>query len=198
MRIIAGTARSLPLASVEGIDTRPTTDRIKETLFNILQKDIPGCTFLDLFAGSGSIALEAVSRGAKKAVLVEKNRKAVKCIQSNIDFTGFGGQCDLIPMDYLDALHLIEGKYVFDLVYLDPPYGKGMARAALDALKKSRLIGADSQLIVEESIDFDPGTLEDGYTIIRIKQYKTNQHIFLERTSSFPDEPAVVISHGSH
>lgn len=75
MRIIAGTARSLPLKTIEGMDTRPTTDRIKETLFNMLQNDVPGCYFLDLFAGSGQIGLEAVSRGARYAVFVENNKK---------------------------------------------------------------------------------------------------------------------------
>lgn len=75
MRIIAGTARSMPLKTIEGKDTRPTTDRIKETLFNILQMDVPGAVFLDLFAGSGGIGLEAVSRGAKKAVFVKTARK---------------------------------------------------------------------------------------------------------------------------
>ena len=76
MRIIAGTARSMPLKTIPGMDTRPTTDRIKETLFNIIQIEVPGCYFLDLFSGSGAIGLEAVSRGAQKAVLVENNRKA--------------------------------------------------------------------------------------------------------------------------
>ncbi len=87
MRIIAGTARSMPLKTIEGKDTRPTTDRIKETLFNILQMDVPGAVFLDLFAGSGGIGLEAVSRGAKKAVFVENSKKAAACIQENIRFT---------------------------------------------------------------------------------------------------------------
>ena len=77
MRIIAGTARSLPLKTIEGMDTRPTTDRIKETLFNMLQNDVPGSYFLDLFAGSGQIGLEAVSRGARYAVFVENNEKSV-------------------------------------------------------------------------------------------------------------------------
>ena len=75
MRIIAGTARSMPLKTIEGKDTRPTTDRIKETLFNILQMDVPGAVFLDLFAGSGGIGLEAVSRGAKKQYLLKTARK---------------------------------------------------------------------------------------------------------------------------
>ena len=89
MRIIAGTARSLPLKTIEGMDTRPTTDRIKETLFNMLQNDVPGSYFLDLFAGSGQIGLEAVSRGARYAVFVENNKKACTCIEDNIHFTKF-------------------------------------------------------------------------------------------------------------
>ena len=95
MRIIAGTARSMPLKTIPGQDTRPTTDRIKETLFNMIQMEVPGCVFLDLFSGSGGIALEAVSRGAKKAVLVENSRKAAACIQDNINFTKFNSFCDL-------------------------------------------------------------------------------------------------------
>lgn len=79
MRIIAGTARSLPLKTIEGRETRPTTDRIKETLFNMIHNDMPGCYFLDLFAGSGQIGLEALSRGASYAVFVENNKKAAAC-----------------------------------------------------------------------------------------------------------------------
>ena len=89
MRIIAGTARSLPLKTIEGMNTRPTSDKIKETLFNMLQIDVPGCYFLDLFAGSGQIGLEALSRGAAYSVFIENNRKAAKCIEDNIIFTKF-------------------------------------------------------------------------------------------------------------
>ena len=87
MRVIAGTARSLRLETIDTMDTRPTTDRIKETLFNIISRELPDCTFLDLFSGSGAIAIEALSRGAKQAVLVEQNRKAVDCINRNLEFT---------------------------------------------------------------------------------------------------------------
>ena len=87
MRVIAGSARSLPLSTIEGTDTRPTQDRIKETLFNMLQSDIPGCKFLDLYSGSGAIGIEALSRGAAKAVLVENSKKAVECIKDNLTFT---------------------------------------------------------------------------------------------------------------
>ncbi len=113
MRIIAGTARSLPLKTIEGMDTRPTTDRIKETLFNMLQNDVPGCYFLDLFAGSGQIGLEAVSRGARYAVFVENNKKACACIEDNIHFTKFDRETKLLQSDVISAIRSMEGKYRF-------------------------------------------------------------------------------------
>ena len=122
MRIIAGTARSLPLKTIEGMDTRPTTDRIKETLFNMLQNDVPGCYFLDLFAGSGQIGLEAVSRGARYAVFVENNKKACACIEDNIHFTKFDRETKLLQSDVISAIRSMEGKYRFDVIFMDPPY----------------------------------------------------------------------------
>ena len=104
MRIIAGTARSLPLKTIEGLETRPTTDKIKETLFNMLQNDVPGCYFLDLFAGSGQIGLEAISRGALYAVFIENNRKAAKCIEDNIAFTKFTKESRLLTTDVISGI----------------------------------------------------------------------------------------------
>ncbi len=128
MRIIAGTARSLPLKSVEGMDMRPTTDRIKETLFNMIQNEVPGCRFLDLFAGSGQIGLEAVSRGAQSVVLVENDKKAVACIEENIRFTKSEKVAKLYANDVMRALRFMEGKYQFDLIFMDPPYRKEMGK----------------------------------------------------------------------
>ena len=104
MRIIAGTARSLPLKTIEGKDTRPTTDKTKETLFNVMQFDVPGAYFLDLFAGSGQIGLEALSRGAAYAVFVENSRKAASCIEDNIHFTKFDKVSRLMMTDAVPAL----------------------------------------------------------------------------------------------
>ena len=87
MRVIAGSARSLRLKTIEGMDTRPTTDRIKETLFNMINSHIPGARFLDLFAGSGAIGIEALSRGASEAVFIDSNRKCIDCIKYNLKFT---------------------------------------------------------------------------------------------------------------
>lgn len=182
MRIIAGTARSMPLKTIEGKDTRPTTDRIKETLFNILQMDVPGSVFLDLFAGSGGIGLEAVSRGAKKAVFVENSKKAAACIQENIRFTKFTSSCDLKCMDALSALRMLERRYVFDIIFMDPPYRLGLEYDVLSHLKDSSILNKDTIIIVEESLDTDPYEMEKyGFEITRIKRYKTNQHVFLKR-----------------
>lgn len=186
MRIIAGTARSLPLKTVEGRDTRPTTDRIKETLFNILQTDVPGAVFLDLFAGSGGIGLEAVSRGAKKAVFVESNRKAASCIQDNINFTKFHSQCDLKCMDALSALRMLERKYVFDIIYMDPPYHQGLEQEVLACLENSSVLTKDTIVIVEAALKTEPGSMlgkSHAFEIVRVKTYKTNQHIFLRRVN---------------
>lgn len=182
MRIIAGTARSLPLKTIEGRDTRPTTDRIKETLFNMIHADMPGCYFLDLFAGSGQIGLEAVSRGAAYAVFVENNKKAVACIEDNIRFTKFTEKCKLIPSDVMTAVSMLEGKYRFDIIFMDPPYQSGLEEGVLFALSKSSLLKGNTTLIVEAALDKDFSYVEEmGYQIIKEKIYKTNKHVFLKR-----------------
>ena len=182
MRIIAGSARSLPLRAPEGMDTRPTSDQIKETLFNMLQYDIPGCYFLDLFAGSGQIGLESLSRGAEYAVFVENNRKAAKCIEENIKFTKFDKDSRLVVSDVVTALYTLEGKYKFDIVFMDPPYNKELERAALEYLATSSLLKDDSIIIVEASTETSFDYVEDmGFEITKYKKYKTNVHVFLRK-----------------
>lgn len=182
MRIIAGTARSLPLKTIDGMDTRPTTDRIKETLFNMLQNEVPGAYFLDLFAGSGQIGLEAVSRGAKFAVFVENNKKAAACIEENIRFTKFTGETKLIQNDVLTALRSLEGKYQFDVIFMDPPYGQEYEKSVLNYLKQSSLIHEDTLMIVEASLDTSFDYLEEmGYHLVKYKRYKTNAHAFIRK-----------------
>ena len=121
MRVIAGSARRLQLKTVEGIGTRPTTDRIKETLFNMLQNDIEDCSFLDLFSGSGAIGIEALSRGAEYAVFVENNKNAVKCIKDNLMFTKLSDKARVIENSVLSAINILNGNRVFDVVFMDPP-----------------------------------------------------------------------------
>lgn len=180
MRIIAGKARRLPLKTISGMDTRPTTDRIKETLFNMINPHLCDCNFLDLFAGSGQMGLEAVSRGAKKAVFVENNRKAAACIEENIKFTKLTDNCVLLVRDAVSAIRWMEGREMFDVVFMDPPYGKNLEADVLKALASSGIIHKDSLIIVEASLDTDLSYAASlGYEITKEKTYKTNQHIFL-------------------
>ncbi len=180
MRIIAGSARSLPLKTLSGMETRPTSDRIKETLFNMLNPELPGSRFLDLFAGSGQMGLEAVSRGAQAAVFVENSKKAASCIEENIRFTRFTDQCTLLVKDVISAIRWLEGREHFDLVFLDPPYGKHLEKDVLQALGESSLITESSLIVVEAALDTDFSWAESmGYTITKEKTYKTNKHVFL-------------------
>lgn len=177
MRIIAGSARSLPLKTPEGIDTRPTTDRIKETLFNMLQSDIQGCVFFDFFSGSGGIGLEAISRGAKCAYFVENNKNALECIRHNIAFTKFDGQAYVINRDVRDAIPTIDEKA--DIIFMDPPYSLEIESDIMLLLKKSNCLKDDTIIIIEAAKDHDLHNLEAlGYKIQKEKVYKTNKHVF--------------------
>lgn len=180
MRIIAGSKRRMLLKTLPGKDIRPTTDRIKETLFNVIQDEIPGSYFLDLFAGSGQIGLEAVSRGAKYAVFVENSKKAALCIEENIRHTRSDEECRLLKMDVISALRFLEGKYGFDVVFMDPPYQEGLEREVLSSLKASSLLNEDALIIIEAALDTDFSYLgEMGFQILKEKKYKTNRHIFV-------------------
>jgi 16S rRNA (guanine966-N2)-methyltransferase len=182
MRIIAGTRRSLPLKTIEGLETRPTTDKIKETLFNILQPEIPGCYFLDLFAGSGQIGLEALSRGAAYAVFVESSKKAAKCIEQNIQFTKFDTDCRLMVQDVRSAISMLEGRYTFDVVFMDPPYDQDLEKEVLKVLSNSSILKPETIIVVEASLQtFFDDVEELGFTVVRYKKYKTNAHVFLRR-----------------
>lgn len=180
MRVIAGKARRLALKTVSGMDTRPTTDRIKETLFNMIQDNIYGVRFLDLFAGSGAIGIEALSRGAREAVFVEQNPAAVKCIRENLQFTKLEPQAVVMQADVFSALSRLEGKGVFDLVFMDPPYDRLLEKKALYALRSSSIVTKETLFIVEASLHTDFSYLEEaGFVVKKRKEYKTNVHMFL-------------------
>lgn len=184
MRVIAGSARRLQLKTLDGMGTRPTTDRIKETLFNMIADGLYGCLFLDLFAGSGGIGIEALSRGAKMAVFVEKNPKAMAYVKENLTHTKLSEKAETMQADALSALTRLDGRFIFDYIYMDPPYGKELERRALEYLADSKLLSEEGVIIIEASLgtDFDY-VKELGYSIIKIKAYKTNKHVFLEKSS---------------
>ncbi len=182
MRVIAGTARSLPLKTPEGLDTRPTTDRIKETLFNMLQMDIPGCVFVDLFSGSGGIGIEALSRGARKVYFVENASSALKCIQQNLSFTKLEDRAIVLKQDACSALGSIFEKEA-DIIFMDPPYDCQHEKNVLSVLRGMRYVTENTLIIVEASLHTDFSWLSEFHFYVeKEKCYKTNKHVFIRRT----------------
>lgn len=185
----------MPLKTVKGMDVRPTTDKTKETLFNILQPDIPNGRFLDLFSGSGAIAIEALSRGAARAVLVEQSKKAAQCIQENLVFTKVADRAEVQKCDVLTALHRMEGQKPFDVIFMDPPYDQKLEQDVLAYLADSTLADAYTVIVVEASLKTDFDWLEDlGYHAYKYKRYKTSQHVFLQKKEREKEDDSSNIS----
>lgn len=144
MRIISGTARGTKLFTLEGLDTRPTLDRVKEPLFNIINFDLEDAVVLDLFAGSGALGLEAISRGAKKVFLCEKNRNAANIVEKNIEKTKFQDQAVLVRNDFEKAISFIEQlNEKIDVVFIDPPYKTDLIKKSLEKILDSDILNDD-------------------------------------------------------
>lgn len=182
MRVIAGKARRIPLVTPEGRDTRPTTDRIKETLFNMIQDEVPDSNFLDLFSGSGGIGIEALSRGARQACFVEFARKPLRCIKENLAKTGLGDRALVLPVEAgYGVTRLGDMGQVFDIVYADPPYKKDFEPKILGILADSGIVRRGAMVIMESSLETVPDYVDERrYEMVKLKKYKTNQHIFLK------------------
>lgn len=182
MRVIAGSAKRMQLKTIEGLETRPTTDRIKETLFNMISPYIADSSFLDLFSGSGAIGIEALSRGAAEAVFVEQNPKAAACIRENLKYTKLDAGAVLLGTDVMSALKRLDGEKKFDYIFMDPPYNQLLEKQVLEYLSTSTLLSEDAVIIAEGALDTDFSYVEElGFSVIKEKKYKTNKHIFLER-----------------
>ena len=183
MRVIAGSARHLKLKTIEGMGTRPTTDRIKETLFNMLSFYVEESRFLDLFSGSGGIGIEALSRGASQAVFVEQNRKAAACIEENLNHTHLREKAVVMSKDVMTALRILEDKkQAFDYIFMDPPYGKLLEKEAVLYLDGSVLCDENTTIIIESDLDTEFSWIMDtGFTITKEKIYKTNKHTFHQK-----------------
>lgn len=182
MRVIAGKARRLQLKTPEGFETRPTTDKTKETLFNILNPYLADSDFLDLFSGSGAIGIEALSRGAKYAAFVEDSKAALECIKANLRCTKLEEEADVLAHNALEAIRILEirGK-VFDVIFMDPPYNNLLEKDVLLALQNSNIVYCDTIIVVEASLKTNFDYLENSkFRIFKKKEYKTNQHVFIE------------------
>lgn len=186
MRVIAGTARRLQLKTPKGLQTRPTTDRIKETLFNMIQDEIYGSIFVDLYAGSGGIGIESLSRGAKKCFFAENANEPYECIQENLKFTKLNEKAEVLKMDAIDALKQIENRTQhIDVIFLDPPYLKDEEKRVLTHLASSNIIDNDTLIIVEASIKTEFQYISElGFTMEKCKTYGSNAHFFLRKKDS--------------
>lgn len=150
MRIIAGEAKNKRIITRKGTDTRPTLGSMKESLFSIIAPYVEDCTFLDLFSGSGSISLEALSRGARRAIMIEKDNEALRCIIENINNLGFENRCRAYKNDVVRAVEILGRKNEkFDIIFMDPPYKEELCTKVMKAIAKAGIL-ADGGLIICE------------------------------------------------
>ncbi|GKX31703.1 RNA methyltransferase [Vallitalea longa] len=185
MRVIAGKARRINLVTPNGLDVRPTTDRIKETLFNMINVDVFDCNFLDLFSGSGAIGIEALSRGAKKATFVEKSIDSLKCIEQNLEKTKLSDMAIIIKTDVLNALNRLQEKNEkFDMIFMDPPYEEGFYCKVISLIEQNDLLDKDGIIICESSIDTNFDFIDQTiYHIVKEKTFRTNKFTFIRCSS---------------
>ncbi len=183
MRVIAGTRKSLTLKTVPGMGTRPTTDRIKETLFNMLNPYLNGARFLDIFAGSGGIGIEALSRGAAYCCFIEQDRRAFACIKDNLIKTKLTNEADILKIDARKLLNYLAENEPYDIVFMDPPYNNNLEQVVMESIVDSCIVKQDTLYIIEASLETDLSWVgELGLEIIKDKRYKTNKHIFLKKS----------------
>ena len=174
MRIITGSARGVALKTLEGEATRPTAEKVKEAVFSALQFDLEGRRFLDLFAGSGQMGLEALSRGAAHATFIDASREAMEVVKANAKKTGLFDRSHFLVSDFRNYLRKAKGTAPFHIVFIDPPYAERLVGECLKRLQEAELL-APSALIVTESEEEDvfatQPTVADAFEVVKIKKY---------------------------
>ncbi|MBQ8791037.1 MAG: 16S rRNA (guanine(966)-N(2))-methyltransferase RsmD [Ruminiclostridium sp.] len=175
MRVITGSARGRKLKAPEGYDVRPTSDGVKEAIFSAIQFEIEGRTVLDLFAGSGQLGIEAISRGAKKAVFVDSSQTSIKLIKENIEHVGFEKQSEVINMP--NTAFLRTTKETFDIALLDPPYDRKLIQKSLPAL--TSIMSDEGVIVCEHEIECRLPEEVNGFVIVKSKKHgKTGLTIY--------------------
>ena len=169
MRVITGTARGRRLKELEGMETRPTTDRVKEGLFSALQFDIEGRRVLDLFAGTGQLGIECLSRGAVSAVFVDRRADAVKLIRENLKVTELTDRAKVISGDSMEYLKGLREK--FDLIFLDPPYEAGLLEPAIAQIAKFDILAPHGIIVAEHPVEKAMPALAEPYRIQKTYRY---------------------------
>ena len=188
LRIISGEHRGRLLKTVNGSGTRPTTDRVKESLFNILQARLPGSSILDLFSGTGNLGLEAMSRGGKSAVFVEKNPAALAVLRENCRALDYMDAVEIIPFDVGKSIPLLSRKgKVFDIVFMDPPYDHDWEAPTITALDTGHLVKDGGILVIEHLLSDEQQERIGGFVRYDLRKYG-NTAISLYRKESLPNE----------
>ncbi len=183
MRVISGKARGTKLSSIESLSTRPTLDRVKESLFNIIQNNLRDAVVLDLFAGSGQLGIEALSRGADKAYLCDINRDAVKMIKQNLEKTKLKDKAVVINEDYKKALRTLNTNEKFDIIFIDPPYKEDIAvDSIIEIIHESRLKENGIMIIETDEIERDLREINkiENIKIIDQRKYGRASLIFIK------------------
>lgn len=169
MRVITGSARGRRLKELEGMETRPTTDRVKEGLFNILQFDIEGRRVLDLFAGTGQLGIECLSRGAASAVFVDRRADAVKLIRENLKVTDLQDRARVVAGDSVEYLKTQRER--FDIILLDPPYAAGLLEPVIGYITRFDILKTHGIIVAEHPADSIPPAVEPPYRLHRSYRY---------------------------
>ncbi|MBM7856195.1 16S rRNA (guanine(966)-N(2))-methyltransferase RsmD [Desulfohalotomaculum tongense] len=183
MRVIAGSAKKTLLKSPKGKNTRPTADRVKESVFNILSSRVLGSVFLDLFAGSGAMAIEALSRGAEQAVLVERDYRNVKLIKENLRITKLWDRAEILGRDVFQAIkNLGQDNKKFDIIYIDPPYRAGYYQKVLEEIVDCDLICRGGIVVVESSKQLPPPETVKTISRVRTQKYGDTMVSFYQKS----------------
>ena len=168
MRVITGSARGRRLKEIQGLETRPTTDRVKEALFSVIQFDIEGRRVLDLFAGTGQLGIEALSRGADSAVFVEQRKDALQAVRENLETCGLSDRARVVSGD---AMSYLKSGEKFDLIFLDPPYASGLLEQALEDIARFDICRRHGISVAESAADKTLPPLGGPYSIYREYRY---------------------------
>lgn len=169
MRVITGTAKGRRLKELKGNETRPTTDRVKEGIFNIIQFDIEGRRVLDLFGGTGQLGIECLSRGAEKATFVDARTDACRLIRENLALTGLEGRAQVLTADYASVLSSVQEKY--DLIFLDPPYETKLLERSLELISQFDILREHGIIVCESAQDKTLPVLSQPYGEYRAYRY---------------------------